>query len=111
MNRFSHDRGLFLQDPGEVMFIKGSLSAQRFITALDMADKSLTEEVSRQLWMRAWSRVHLPRNFIRGSSIAFLVKAWRYHLSQKIAKPTKLLAPSKHSDQPVHRNEPSSDTL
>ena len=46
-----------LQDPGEVMFIKGSLSAQRFLTAVDMADKSLTEEVSRQLWMRAWSRV------------------------------------------------------
>ena len=39
------------------MFIKGSLSAQRFITAVDMTDQSKTEEVSRQLWMRIWSRV------------------------------------------------------
>ena len=49
---------LFLfKDPGEVMFIKGSLTTQRFLTAVDMADSSLTEEVSRQLWMRIWSRV------------------------------------------------------
>jgi glutathione S-transferase kappa 1 len=39
------------------MFEKGSLTAMRFVTALDMDHPELTESLSRELWMRAWSRV------------------------------------------------------
>lgn len=35
----------------------GSLSAMRFITAVDMTQPQFLEPVSRELWMRIWSRV------------------------------------------------------
>ncbi|KAL4221658.1 Glutathione S-transferase kappa 1 [Mactra antiquata] len=44
------------EDPLGVMMTKGSLSAQRFLTAVDMMDATKTEPVSRELWMRIWSR-------------------------------------------------------
>ena len=53
------------------MFIKGSLSAQRFITAIDMTDQSKTEEVSRQLWMRIWSRVGFGKHGHNGNQMIF----------------------------------------
>ncbi|XP_053378889.1 glutathione S-transferase kappa 1-like [Mercenaria mercenaria] len=44
------------KDPAEVMFVKGSLPTQRFITAVDLLDSSKVEPVSRELWMRIWNR-------------------------------------------------------
>ncbi|XP_053156408.1 glutathione S-transferase kappa 1 isoform X1 [Hemicordylus capensis] len=35
---------------------KGSLSAMRFVTAVDISQPQFLEMVSRELWMRAWSR-------------------------------------------------------
>ncbi|XP_030043550.1 glutathione S-transferase kappa 1 [Microcaecilia unicolor] len=35
---------------------KGSLSAMRFVTALDMVQPEFVEPVSRELWKRIWSR-------------------------------------------------------
>ncbi|XP_078061281.1 glutathione S-transferase kappa 1-like [Mustelus asterias] len=43
-------------DPFEIMFRKGSLSAMRFITAVQMSHPDLVESVSREIWMRIWSR-------------------------------------------------------
>jgi len=40
-----------------MMFVKGSLKAQRFITAVDLLDSSKVKDVSKQFWMRNWSRV------------------------------------------------------
>ncbi|XP_052227812.1 glutathione S-transferase kappa 1-like [Dreissena polymorpha] len=40
----------------EMMFVKGTLKTQRFITAVDMMDSTKTEELSRQMWHRNWSR-------------------------------------------------------
>ncbi|KAL5014684.1 hypothetical protein ScPMuIL_008954 [Solemya velum] len=40
----------------ETVIQKGSLSAQRFLTAVDMRQPEYTEEISRQLWLRIWSR-------------------------------------------------------
>uniref|UniRef100_A0A8C8RXC5 Glutathione S-transferase kappa n=1 Tax=Pelusios castaneus TaxID=367368 RepID=A0A8C8RXC5_9SAUR len=40
----------------ESVIRKGSLSAMRFITAVDMAQPQFLEPVSRELWMRIWSR-------------------------------------------------------
>ncbi|KAK3592601.1 hypothetical protein CHS0354_001769 [Potamilus streckersoni] len=44
------------KNPAEVMFIKGTLTAQRFLTAVDIMNQEKTESVSREFWMRAWNR-------------------------------------------------------
>ena len=48
---------LISQDIGEVMFRKGSLFPQRFLTAAKEECPNELEELSRQLWLRVWSRV------------------------------------------------------
>ncbi|KAL5477940.1 hypothetical protein EMCRGX_G024803 [Ephydatia muelleri] len=40
----------------ETLFVKGSLSAQRLLTAIKMKSPHHLESVSRQLWLRIWSR-------------------------------------------------------
>ncbi|XP_052285382.1 glutathione S-transferase kappa 1-like isoform X2 [Dreissena polymorpha] len=44
------------QNTAEMMFVKGTLKTQRFITAVDIMDSTKTEELSRQMWHRNWSR-------------------------------------------------------
>jgi glutathione S-transferase kappa 1 len=44
------------KDPVALMFTKGTLITQRFLTAVDMTHPQLLEKVSRELWMRAWNR-------------------------------------------------------
>ncbi|XP_057631038.1 glutathione S-transferase kappa 1-like [Chionomys nivalis] len=44
------------KDLNTVMFKKGSLNAMRFLTAVSMEQPELLEKVSRELWMRIWSR-------------------------------------------------------
>nr|KAF6338084.1 glutathione S-transferase kappa 1 [Pipistrellus kuhlii] len=39
-----------------VILEKGSLSAMRFLTAVNMEHPEMLEKVSRELWMRVWSR-------------------------------------------------------
>ncbi|XP_060080509.1 glutathione S-transferase kappa 1-like [Ylistrum balloti] len=43
-------------NPAEVMFVKGTLMPQRFLTAVDMQQPELVEDLSRQFWMRAWNK-------------------------------------------------------
>lgn len=43
-------------DPANVMFVKGSLSAMRLVTAASKDHPELVENLSREFWMRAWSR-------------------------------------------------------
>nr|XP_034958073.1 glutathione S-transferase kappa 1-like [Zootoca vivipara] len=43
---------------------KGSLKAMRFVTAVDMAEPQFLEPVSRELWMRIWSRVSMVVLFL-----------------------------------------------
>ncbi|KAH9513585.1 Glutathione S-transferase kappa 1 [Bulinus truncatus] len=40
----------------EVLIDKGTLSTQRFLTAVDMKCSDMLENVSREFWMRNWSR-------------------------------------------------------
>uniref|UniRef100_A0A8C8XGC8 Glutathione S-transferase kappa 1 n=1 Tax=Panthera leo TaxID=9689 RepID=A0A8C8XGC8_PANLE len=40
-----------------VILEKGSLSAMRFLTAVNLEHPKMLEKVSRELWMRVWSRV------------------------------------------------------
>lgn len=43
-------------NPEEVIFKKGSKPSMLFVTAVDMECPEYTEELSRQFWMRVWSR-------------------------------------------------------
>ena len=44
------------QNPVKVLMEKGSLKAQRFLTAVSLYEPDKTEDVSRELWMRVWNR-------------------------------------------------------
>uniref|UniRef100_A0A8C7AAQ7 Glutathione S-transferase kappa n=1 Tax=Neovison vison TaxID=452646 RepID=A0A8C7AAQ7_NEOVI len=46
----------FPKDFFSVILEKGSLSAMRFLTAVSMEHPGMLEKVSRELWMRVWSR-------------------------------------------------------
>ncbi|XP_020036706.2 glutathione S-transferase kappa 1 isoform X2 [Castor canadensis] len=46
----------FPKDFFSVILEKGSLSAMRFLTAVNMDQPEMLEKVSRELWMRVWSR-------------------------------------------------------
>ncbi|XP_064415426.1 glutathione S-transferase kappa 1 [Latimeria chalumnae] len=43
-------------NPAEAIFEKSSLSAMRFVTAVDMTAPAFLEPVSRELWLRIWSQ-------------------------------------------------------
>uniref|UniRef100_S4RZZ3 Glutathione S-transferase kappa n=2 Tax=Petromyzon marinus TaxID=7757 RepID=S4RZZ3_PETMA len=63
------------RNPAEAMFQKGSLAAQRFLTAVDMECPAQLEEASRQLWMRIWSRdedITLPESIAAAAARAGL---------------------------------------
>ncbi|KAH9513586.1 Glutathione S-transferase kappa 1 [Bulinus truncatus] len=46
----------FPKNVPEMMFVKGTLSTQRFLTAVDMKQPHMLEKVTRELWMRNWNR-------------------------------------------------------
>ncbi|XP_017366794.1 glutathione S-transferase kappa 1 isoform X2 [Cebus imitator] len=46
----------FPKDFFSVILEKGSLSAMRFLTAVNLEHPEVLENVSRELWMRVWSR-------------------------------------------------------
>uniref|UniRef100_A0A673SZ16 Glutathione S-transferase kappa n=1 Tax=Suricata suricatta TaxID=37032 RepID=A0A673SZ16_SURSU len=46
----------FPKDFFSVILEKGSLSAMRFLTAVNLERPEMLEKVSRELWMRVWSR-------------------------------------------------------
>ncbi|XP_027799207.2 glutathione S-transferase kappa 1 isoform X1 [Marmota flaviventris] len=46
----------FPKDFFSVIIEKGSVSAMRFLTAVKMENPEMLEKVSRELWMRVWSR-------------------------------------------------------
>jgi len=45
-----------MEDPFTVMVERGSLRAQRFLTAIDLYFPEHLEDVSRSLWTRVWSK-------------------------------------------------------
>lgn len=45
-----------MEDPFTIMIEKGSLRAQRFLTAIDIHAPEHLENISRSLWTRVWSK-------------------------------------------------------
>ncbi|XP_072508591.1 glutathione S-transferase kappa 1 isoform X2 [Notamacropus eugenii] len=64
-----------------VILEKGSLTAMRFLTAVNMENPEILERVSRELWMRVWSR---DEDITKPQSI--LAAAEKAGLSEKQAK-------------------------
>jgi len=62
----------FPHNPQELMFANGTITAQRFLTVLDMERPELVEKVSRELWLRAWVR---DEDIIKPDGIAAAAKA------------------------------------
>nr|ARR97149.1 gluthathione S-transferase kappa [Haliotis discus discus] len=62
----------------EAVLVKGSLQAMRFLTAVDMQQPDKTEALSRELWMRIWSRdedITQPDSFMEAGKKAGLSDA------------------------------------
>ncbi|KAH0628542.1 hypothetical protein JD844_009872 [Phrynosoma platyrhinos] len=58
-----------------IMKETGSLQAMRFITAVDLTQPQFVESVSRELWMRVWSRdedITQPANILAAAGKAGL---------------------------------------
>ena len=47
------------QNPQELMFQNGTITAQRFLTVVDLECPEMLEKITRELWLRAWTRVSL----------------------------------------------------
>ncbi|XP_069317797.1 glutathione S-transferase kappa 1 isoform X2 [Eulemur rufifrons] len=79
----------FPKDFFSVILEKGSLSAMRFLTALSLEHPEMLEKVSRELWMRVWSR---DEDITEPQSILALPKKFKCaakvenHRSQTTAK-------------------------
>ncbi|XP_077998018.1 glutathione S-transferase kappa 1-like [Glandiceps talaboti] len=58
-----------LANPVETMFTKGSLPAQRLLTAVSLNEnEEAVEKVSRQLWLTVWSKdqdIYEPENLVK----------------------------------------------
>nr|ABV24051.1 gluthathione S-transferase kappa [Takifugu obscurus] len=80
-------------DPFEVMFKKGSLTAMRFVTAVQEQEKGgdkLVEQVSRELWRRIWSE---DKDITEAASLAEAAK--KAGLSDGVIKDALEMAASK----------------
>lgn len=63
----------FPKDFFSVILEKGSLSAMRFLTAVNLEQPEMLEKVSRELWMRVWSRdedITEPQNILAAAEKA-----------------------------------------
>uniref|UniRef100_G3VMY8 Glutathione S-transferase kappa n=1 Tax=Sarcophilus harrisii TaxID=9305 RepID=G3VMY8_SARHA len=69
-----------------VILEKGSLTAMRFLTAVNMEKPEMLEKVSRELWMRVWSRdedITEPQSILTAAKKAGLSEAEAKGLLEK----------------------------
>ncbi|CAK7305870.1 Glutathione S-transferase kappa 1 [Vulpes lagopus] len=82
-----------MQFPKDFFFVildKGSLSAMRFLTAMTMKHPEMLEEVSRELWMRVWSRdedITEPQSILAAAEKAGMSTEQAQGLLEKIVTP------------------------
>ncbi|XP_022366087.1 glutathione S-transferase kappa 1 isoform X2 [Enhydra lutris kenyoni] len=73
-----------------VILEKGSLSAMRFLTAVSMEHPEMLEKVSRELWMRVWSRdedITEPQSILAAAEKAGMSSEQARGLLEKISTP------------------------
>lgn len=67
---------------------KGTVNAMRFLTAVSMEQPEMLEKVSRELWMRIWSRdedITESQNILSAAEKAGMATAQAQHLLNKIS--------------------------
>ncbi|KAM7120427.1 glutathione S-transferase kappa 1 [Molossus nigricans] len=80
----------FPKDFLSVILDKGSLSAMRFLTAVNLEHPKMLEKVSRELWMRVWSRdedITEPQSILAAAEKAGMSTEQARGLLEKIATP------------------------
>ncbi|XP_044919026.1 uncharacterized protein LOC101694516 isoform X3 [Mustela putorius furo] len=80
----------FPKDFFSVILEKGSLSAMRFLTAVSMEHPEMLEKVSRELWMRVWSRdedITEPQSILAAAEKAGMPSEQARGLLEKISTP------------------------
>ncbi|XP_070280169.1 glutathione S-transferase kappa 1 [Myotis yumanensis] len=73
-----------------VILEKGSLSAMRFLTAVNLERPEMLEKVSRELWMRVWSRdedITEPQSILAAAEKAGMSTEGARALLEKISTP------------------------
>uniref|UniRef100_A0A8C0Q564 Glutathione S-transferase kappa 1 n=2 Tax=Canis lupus familiaris TaxID=9615 RepID=A0A8C0Q564_CANLF len=73
-----------------IMKDSGSLSAMRFLTAVNMEHPEMLEKVSRELWMRVWSRdedITEPQSILAAAEKAGMSTEQAQGLLEKIVTP------------------------
>ncbi|XP_012623544.1 glutathione S-transferase kappa 1 isoform X1 [Microcebus murinus] len=82
-----------IQFPGDFLSVileKGSLSAMRFLTALSLEHPEMLEKVSRELWMRVWSRdedITEPQSILAAAEKAGMTAEQARGILEKISTP------------------------
>ncbi|XP_008066709.1 glutathione S-transferase kappa 1 isoform X2 [Carlito syrichta] len=79
------------KDLFSVLLEKGSLSAMRFLTAVNLEHPEMLEKVSRELWMRIWSRdedISEPQSILTAAKKAGMSAEQARGLLEKISTPT-----------------------
>ncbi|XP_004474176.1 glutathione S-transferase kappa 1 [Dasypus novemcinctus] len=80
----------FPKDFFSVILEKGSLSAMRFLTAVNLEHPEMLEKVSRELWMRVWSRdedITEPQSILAAAGKAGMSAEQAQGLLEKISTP------------------------
>ncbi|XP_070950424.1 glutathione S-transferase kappa 1 isoform X3 [Macaca nemestrina] len=75
---------------GGIMKDSGSLSAMRFLTAVSLEHPEMLEKVSRELWMRVWSRdedITQPQSILAAAEKAGMSAEQAQGLLEKISTP------------------------
>uniref|UniRef100_A0A8C9JDL9 Glutathione S-transferase kappa 1 n=1 Tax=Panthera tigris altaica TaxID=74533 RepID=A0A8C9JDL9_PANTA len=73
-----------------IMKDSGSLSAMRFLTAVNLEHPKMLEKVSRELWMRVWSRdedISEPKSILAAAEKAGMSTEQAQGLLEKISTP------------------------
>ncbi|KAF0874698.1 GSTK1 transferase, partial [Crocuta crocuta] len=73
-----------------VILEKGSLSAMRFLTAVNLEHPDMLEKVSRELWMRVWSRdedISEPKSILAAAEKAGMSTEQAQGLLEKMSTP------------------------
>ncbi|KAM8817363.1 glutathione S-transferase kappa 1 [Rhynchonycteris naso] len=80
----------FPKDFFSVILEKGSLRAMRFLTAVNLEHPEMLEKVSRELWMRVWSRdedIVEPQSILAAAEKAGLSAQQARGLLEKVSTP------------------------
>ncbi|XP_036916542.1 glutathione S-transferase kappa 1 isoform X1 [Sturnira hondurensis] len=80
----------FPKDFFSVILEKGSLSAMRFLTAVNTENPEMLEKVSRELWMRVWNRdedITDPQSLLAAAEKAGMSTQQARGLLEKISTP------------------------